>query len=264
MRATSRVVGCSITTVAKLLRDAGIACGKYHDETVRKVKTRNLQLDEIWAFCYAKQKTTEQDGFDVKGAGDVWTWTAIDSDTKLIISYVVGDRSADTAAEFISDLDKRILKNPKPQITTDGFKSYIETIKDILWGKAHYAQLLKIYDEDEGVLTQWKRPIMGKPKMDKIGTSFVERQNLNIRMGNRRFTRLTNAFSKRVLNHLCMLHIYFVYYNFVRVHLTLETTPAVKAGIADKKRDMEWMIDIVDAMESKPKRPKRYKKQQFT
>lgn len=265
MRATSRVVGCSINTVVKLLHDAGHACARYHDQTVRNLKCKFVQCDEIWAFCYAKNKTIEamkDEDLPDTFAGDVWTWTALDPLSKLMISYEVGDRSGDTAWCFIADLRKRlnINKRGKVHLTTDGHTAYFDVIRDIFAGKVDYMQVLKFFDEVEGTAGQWKRPMLGDPDFANASVSFIERQNLNIRMGNRRFTRLTNAFSKRIEKHLLMLHVYFVYYNFIREHMTLETAPAVEAGLINRPHTMEWMIDLIDSHAPKPNRPKRYKK----
>ena len=263
MQATKRVVGCSFNTVAKLLRDAGEACRIYHDQTVQRVKTNFVQCDEIWSFCYAKEKTLgmmeEQPNVY---AGDVWTWTAIDPHTKLMIPYEVGDRSGDTAWTFIANLRKRLLirSNGKIHLTTDGHTAYFDVIRDIFAGKVHYAQVLKYFDEVEGTAGQWRRAMLGNPDLDNATTNHAERQNLNIRMGNRRFTRLTNAFSKRVEKHLLMLHLYFVYYNFIREHMTLETAPAVEAGLINRPHTFDWLVDLIDSHAPKPKRPKRYNK----
>ena len=189
------------------------------------------------------------------GAGDVWTWTALERDTKLIIAYEVGDRSAVTAMEFIGNLRTRLMT--RVQLTTDGLKAYLEAVEDAFGDDIDFAQRVKIYDKDTN---QRKRAVIGNPVERDISTSHVERQNLNMRMGMRRFTRLTNAFSKKLENHIHMLSLYFVYYNFVRKHLSLGTTPAVAAGLAQRKRNMGWIIDLVDARAPKPNRPKTYRK----
>ena len=255
MRSVSRVVGVSINTVLKLLVDAGEACALYHDEHVRNIKAAHIQCDEIWAFCYCKQKTVDRQNVLQEGAGDVWTWTALERDTKLIIAYEVGDRSAVTAMEFIANLRTRLAT--RVQLTTDGLKAYLEAIEDAFGDDIDFAQLVKIYDKDTD---QRKRAVIGNPVERDISTSHVERQNLNMRMGMRRFTRLTNAFSKKLENHVHMLSLYFVYYNFVRKHLTLGTTPAVTAGLAQRKRHMGWIVGLVDARAPKPNRPKTYRK----
>ncbi len=255
MRSVSRVVGCSINSVLKLLVDAGQVCAFYHDEHVRGIEAAHIQCDEIWAFCYCKQKTVENGNVDQYGAGDVWTWTALERDTKLIIAYEVGDRSAVTAMEFISNLRARLVT--RVQLTTDGLRAYLEAVEGAFGDDIDFAQLVKIYDTETN---QLKRVVIGNPVESDISTSHVERQNLNMRMGMRRFTRLTNAFSKKLENHIHMLSLYFLYYNFVRMHLTLETTPAVAAGLADEAYTMGWIVDLVDAHAPKPNRPKTYRK----
>jgi len=203
MRAVSRVVGVSINTVSKLLVDAGEACAVYHDKHVRNVPANHVQCDEIWSFCYAKQKTVDRAKSAPEGAGDVWTWTALERDTKLIIAYEVGDRSAVTAMEFIENLRGRLAN--RVQLTTDGHKPYLEVVEGAFGDDIDFAQLVKIYDTET---QQRKRPVIGNPIESDISTSHVERQNLNMRMGMRRFTRLTNAFSKKLQNHIHMLSLY--------------------------------------------------------
>ena len=260
MRSISRAVKCSINTVTKLLIDAGRACAIYHDEHMREIEADYIQCDEIWAYCYAKQKTVDNAEWYREGAGDVWTWTAFERETKLIISYEVGDRNFDTAYRFIKDLKARLSNDPV-QVTTDGLPAYMEAIENVFEdGEIDFAQLVKVFDDKNNEADAKKHPRMGVPDEDYISTSHVERQNLNMRMGMRRFTRLTNAFSKKLENHIYMLHLYFLYYNFVRIHQTLETTPAVAAGLDEHERDIHWILDLVDAREPKPNRPKKYKK----
>ena len=270
MRAISRTVGCSINTVTKLLVDAGEACAAYHDETVRNVRVKRVECDEIWSFWYAKEKNVEKAKAAPKGAGDVWTWTAIDADSKMILAYEIGDRSAETAYDFMLNLSRRI--DGRVQLTTDGHGAYLEAVEDVFGGDIDYAQLVKQYGEPRGlpkherkyspaVCTGAKKlKISGYPDETKISTSYVERQNLSMRMGMRRFTRLTNAFSKKLQNHLHMLSLYFVHYNFVRIHKTLRMTPAMAAGVSDSLHDMEWIVGLIDARAPKPKRPTTYKK----
>ena len=262
MRATSRVVGVSINTVTKLMIKAGEACAAYHDEAVRDVEARRVQCDEIWSFCYAKAKNVLIAKAAPQGAGDVWTWTALDSDSKMILSYEVGDRSGATAIEFMDDLSGRLAN--RVQLTTDGYKVYLEAVEGAFGGDVDYAQLIKIYGDAPKGDTRYspascigarKRPIEGRPVRKDVSTSHVERHNLTMRMGMRRFTRLTNAFSKKVENHLHMLSLYFVHYNFVRVHKSLRMSPAMAAGVSDTLRDMEWIVGLIDARAPKPKRP---------
>lgn len=268
MRSVSRITGASINTVSKLLVDAGNACAEYHDHTVRDVSAERVQCDEIWSFVAAKQKNVKAMKEPVQGAGDVWTWTAIDADSKLIISYLVGGRDGRFAAAFMDDVAARLAN--RVQLTTDGHKAYLEAVEGAFGADVDYAQLVKIYgaapDSSKGRYSPAdctgikKNPIEGDPDEKHINTSYVERMNLNIRMGNRRFTRLTNAFSKKVDNHLHMLSLYFVHYNFCRIHKTLRVTPAMEAGISEVVRDMEWVVGLIDARAPKPGRPKSYKK----
>ena len=270
MRAASRIAKVSINTVTKLMVEAGEACAAYHDEAVRDVEARKVQCDEIWAFCYAKDKNVARAKSAPRGAGDVWTWTALDSDSKLILSYEVGDRSGQTANEFMGDLSGRLAN--RVQLTTDGHKAYLEAVEGAFGTDVDFAQLVKLYGDSTGhkghekkyspaeCTGTKKRNVEGSPDAAHVSTSYVERQNLTMRMGMRRFTRLTNAFSKKLENHLLMLSLYFVHYNFVRIHKTLKCTPAMAAGVTDTLRDMEWIVSLIDARASKPNRPATYKK----
>ena len=269
MRSISRITGVSINTVTKLLVDAGEACAAYHDETVRNVKATRVECDEIWSFCYAKAKNVKTAKAAPEGAGDVWTWTAIEAETKMILAYEVGDRSGATAMEFMDDLRARIVN--RVQLTTDGHKAYLEAVEGAFGGDVDYAQLIKIYGDEGGKTAQRKYSpaectgtkkvkISGEPAKALVSTSYVERQNLTMRMGMRRFTRLTNAFSKKIENHLHMLSLYFVHYNFVRIHKTLKMTPAMAAGVSDTLRDTAWIVSLIDARAPAPKKRGPYKK----
>ena len=270
MRATSRIAKVSINTVTKLMVEAGDACAAYHDEAVRDVEARKVQCDEIWAFCYAKAKNVAEAKAAPRGAGDVWTWTALDSDSKMILSYEVGDRSGATAIEFMDDLRSRLAN--RVQLTTDGHKAYLEAVEGAFGGDVDYAQLIKLYGDSTGqkghekkyspaeCTGTKKRRVEGNPDVEHVSTSYVERQNLTMRMGMRRFTRLTNAFSKKLENHLLMLSLYFVHYNFVRIHKTLKCTPAMAAGVSKTLHDMEWIVGLIDARAAKPIRPATYNK----
>lgn len=253
MRSISRVAKVSINTVTKLLVDAGTACAVYHDEHVKGVKSERVQCDEIWSFVYAKEKIAKD--LDNDGAGDAWTWTALDADSKLMISYMVGQRDAECAAIFMEDLESRLAN--RVQLTTDGHKVYLDAIDAAFGNNVDYAMLVKLYGDapeserrysGSGVIGTRKDTINGNPNSEKISTSFVERQNLNMRMGMRRFTRLTNAFSKKLENHVHALSLYFMFYNFVRIHKTLKVTPAMQAGLSDTL----WSMEDIDALVSNP------------
>ncbi len=259
MRSISRITGVSINTVTKLLVEAGEACAAYHDSHVLNVKSRRVQCDEIWAFVYAKQKNVPMAKEAPKAAGDVWTWTAIDADSKLIVSYLAGGRDSGYAAEFMADVAQRLAN--RVQLTTDGHKAYLDAIEDTFGSEVDYAQLVKIYGsslEREGRYSPAScigaklMPVTGDPDPAHISTSYVERQNLTMRMGMRRYTRLTNAFSKKLENHVHMLSLYFLHYNFCRVHKTLRVSPAMEAGIDSSLHDMNWIVGLMDARASKP------------
>src|SRR6056297_242463 len=274
MRAVSRTVGVSINTVSKLLVEAGEACAAYHDETVRNVNAQRVQCDEIWSFCYAKDKNVRTAKAAPEGAGDVWTWTAIEADSKMILSYEVGDRSGATAIEFMDDLCARLAN--RVQLTTDGHKAYLEAVEGAFGGDIDYAMLVKLYGEASGrkgherkyspaeCVGARKELISGYPVREMVSTSHVERQNLSMRMGMRRFTRLTNGFSKKLENHLHMLSLYFVHYNFVRVYKSLRMTPAMAAGVSDTLHDMEWIVGLIDAQAPAPKKRGPYKKKSIS
>jgi len=262
MRSISRITGVSINTVTKLLEDAGRACAAYHDATVRNVKAQHVQCDEIWSFVYAKDKNVAEAKAAPDGAGDVWTWTAIDRDSKMILAFEVGDRSGVTALDFMTNLRARLAT--RVQLTTDGHKAYLEAVEGAFGGDVDYAMLVKLYGDATGQKGHEKKYspaectgarkelISGYPVKEMVSTSHVERQNLTMRMGMRRFTRLTNGFSKKLENHLHMLSLYFVHYNFVRMHKTLKMTPAMAAGVTDTLHDMTWLVGIIDAAAPKP------------
>jgi IS1 family transposase len=259
MRSISRIADVSINTVTKLLVDAGIACAAYHDQYVTALKTKRVQCDEIWSFCYSKERNVEAAKSAPEGAGDLWTWTALDADSKLIISWGVGDRHAGVGRVFFEDVASRLAS--RVQLTTDGHRAYLDAVP-AAFNEVDFAQLVKLYGEAPGSKQERryspaectgtiKTPITGNPDPKHISTSYVERQNLNMRMGMRRFTRLTNAFSKKVDNHCHALAIYFVFYNFVRLHKSLKVTPAMAAGVTDKLWSIEDMVGLVERYEAR-------------
>ncbi len=250
IRATCRMTGAAKGTVTKLLADLGKACSAYHDANVRNVPAKRIQCDEIWSFVGAKMKNVPDD--KAEEWGDVWTWTAIDADTKLIVSYLVGQRGASWANVFMKDLASRV--STRIQITTDGYKAYAEAVEGAFGMDVDYAMLIKLYGNDsfdrrystgDCIGTQ-TAVLQGNPDPKHIATSFVERQNLTMRMGMRRFTRLTNGFSKKIENHEAAIALHFMHYNFCRVHKTLRVTPAMEAGIAHHVWSVEELVGLLD------------------
>ena len=242
--------------VDKLLVDADRSCAAYHDENVREVNARLVECDEIWSYVYAKERNAAKAKGVVDAAGDLWTWTAIDPETKLIISwYVSQSRETEYAAAFMRDLKSRLAG--RVQLTTDGLPSYVDAVAAEFVRDVDYTQLFKVFGTKtvenmpkerksalRGVTNSKEMVMYGEPDLDHISTSHVERMNLNMRMGMRRFTRLTNAFSKKVVNHVHALALYFVYYNYCWIHGTIKTTPAVASGLADYPRSVRWLHDI--------------------
>ena len=267
MRSISRIADVSINTVTKLLEDAGAACIAHHDHAVRNVQAKRVQCDEIWAFCYAKAKNVPMAKSAPEEAGDVWTWTALDADSKLIVSYLIGGRDAGYAHEFMQDVAGRL--TGRVQLTTDGHKAYLDAVEGAFGAAVDYAMLIKLYGATpDGTTGRYspaectgavKRRVEGKPDPKHINTSYVERQNLTMRMSMRRFTRLTNAFSKKAENHAHALAIYFTFYNFVRIHKSLRVSPAMAAGISDRLWSMEDVVALVDASQAAPKARGSYK-----
>lgn len=270
IRAITRLTGASKNTVAKLLIDAGKACAAYHDANVRNVKAARVQVDEIWSFTYAKQKNVATAKDAPEGAGDTWTWTALDADSKMIVSYLVGGRDAEYAMWFMDDLAARLAN--RVQLTSDGHRAYLEAVEGAFGADVDFAQLVKLYGSVGGKTSEVryspaectgirKRTVEGKPDTAHISTSYVERQNLTMRMHMRRFTRLTNAFSKKVENHAHAVALHMMYYNFVRIHKTLRVTPAMAAGVSDRLWEIADIAKLVEDAEAKPGKRGPYKKQ---
>lgn len=269
IRATCRMTGASKNTVTKLLVDLGYACLSHHYETVRDVKAERVQCDEIWSFCFAKQKNVRPDKVGELGYGDVWTWTALDADSKLMVSYYVGKREIEDARWFIGDLAQRLTR--RVQLTTDGHHPYLKAVKETFGLDVDFAQMIKQYGRDYQEGSQrYSPPVctgidirvrIGNPDPAEISTSYIERQNLTMRMSMRRFTRLTNAHSKKLENLTCAVALHFAYYNFCRVHSTLKTTPAVAAGIADHVWTLKDLIGLLEEIEdAQPRGRAPYKK----
>lgn len=269
IRSVTRLTGASKNTVIKLMIDAGKACMAFHDANVRNVQTKRVQVDEIWSFTYAKQKNVAGAKKAPDGAGDTWTWTALDADSKMILSYFIGGRDGECATWFIDDLRQRLAN--RVQLTSDGHKAYLEAVEGAFGGDIDYAVLHKVYgaapesakgrySPAECIGTQTHR-IEGNPDRKHISTSYVERQNLTIRMHMRRFTRLTNGFSKKVENHAYAVALHMMYYNFVRLHAKLRVTPAMAAGVSDRLWEIDDIVALVEAEEAKQDRKRGpYKK----
>jgi IS1 family transposase len=251
IRSTVRMTGASKNTVVKLLAELGSACTKYQDVTLRNLSCKRLQCDEIWSFVGGKDKNLSQEK-KANGLGSIWTWTAIDADSKLIASWVVGSRDAETAYEFMQDVAGRL--RHRVQLTTDGHKPYLSAVEDAFGGDIDYAVLQKIYGTEANPEKRYSpavclgckvETVTGEPDPKHISTSYVERQNLTMRMSIRRFTRLTNAFSKKIKNHAAAVALYFMYYNFGRVHQTLRVTPAMEAGVSDHVWSIEEIVGLL-------------------
>ena len=255
LRSASRIADVSINTVTKLLVDVGRACAKFHNEKVVGIKAQRIQADEIWSFVYSKEKNTTLE-MKQGGAGDAWTWTAIDADSKLIVSWHVGNRDAEAAHHFMYDVAARLTN--KVQLTTDGHHAYLEAVDDAFHLDIDYAMLVKMYGAPTGEnsterkyspaeCTGCKRKVIsGEPNKKFISTSYVERQNLTMRMHMRRFTRLTNAFSKKIENHCHAIALHFVYYNFVKIHKSLRVPPAMQAGLIKRLMSIDDIVRLAD------------------
>jgi IS1 family transposase len=266
IRAVTRLTGASKNTVTKLVVDAGHACTEYQDRVLRNLPSKRVQVDEIWNFIYAKNDNVKDAKAPPPEAGDVWTWTAIDADSKLLVSWLVADRSTDSALTFVSDLKDRLAN--RVQLTSDGHRPYLTAVDAVFGEDVDYAMLVKMYGAEPGGEKRYspakcigarRQAITGNPDQDHISTSFAERQNLTMRMHMRRFTRLTNAFSKKIENHACAVALHSMYYNFVRLHQTLKVSPAMAAGVTDRLWEMVDIVDVVDAFEAKGKRARKPK-----
>lgn len=254
LRATTRMTGTHRTAIQKLLVDLGAACSAYQDKVFRNLKCQRIQCDEIWAFIGCKQKNVQTTDQMRKGYGDIWTWTALCPDTKLVPCWFVGTRDAGAAYHFIHDLKERLAH--RVQLTTDGHKAYLNAVEDAFGSEVDYAQLVKIYGNapEHGEVRYSPAICMGariasingNPDFAHVSTSYVERQNLTMRMGMRRFTRLTNGFSKKVQNHEAAIALHFMYYNFARIHQTLRITPAMAAGVAGHVWSIEEIVRLMD------------------
>lgn len=257
IRATCRMTGAAKGTVIRLLESIGEACTDYQNEHLRNLSCKQIQIDEIWSFCYAKDKNVPKDKQNQFGYGDVWTFTAIDADTKLVPSWLVGLRDGGYAVEFVNDLKDRL--SNRVQITTDGHKIYLNAVENAFGSKVDYAMIIKLYGpEPEGekryssseCIATEKYVVQGNPDQSKISTSYVERQNLTMRMSMRRFTRLTNGFSKKIQNLEYAVALHFMYYNFVRVHKSLANpyprTPAMAAGVSSHIWAIEEIVKLID------------------
>lgn len=258
IRSTVRMTSVAKNTVVKLLRDVGTACQEYHNQVVIDLPCKRIQVDEIWSFCYAKEKNVPREHRGELGYGDVWTWVALDAETKLIPSWLVGGRDAGWATVFLQDLAGRL--RHRVQLTSDGHRAYLNAVEDAFGCDIDYATLIKLYGADKNEVEHAYSPpkvmgclcavISGRPDPRYISTSFAERQNLTMRMQMRRFTRLTNGFSKKLddLRHAVALH--FMYYNFCRIHTTLRVTPAMEAGVTDRLWGLEDLVKLLEQKET--------------
>jgi IS1 family transposase len=253
LRATSRMTGASKVTILRLLESLGATCAEYQDKALRNLNCKRIQCDEIWQFCYAKDKNVPADKRGQFGYGDVWTWVAMCADSKLIVTWAIGTRGAGTAFEFMHDLAERLTH--RVQLTTDGHRVYLNAVESAFGSDIDYAMLVKLYGNDRESESRYSpaecidcKPIAitGRPNPKHISTSYIERQNLTMRMGMRRFTRLRNAFSKKVENHGHAVALHYMHYNFCRVHQTLRVTPAMEAGVADHIWSLEEVAGLLD------------------
>ena len=254
IRSTCRMTDTVKGTVTRLLVAVGNACAEYQNEVLHDLTCTTIQCDEIWSFCYAKEKNVPDDKRGALGYGDVWTWTAIDADSKLVPSWLIGGRDAGHAFDFMTDLRERLTN--RVQLTTDGHRAYLTAVEDAFGADIDYAMLIKLYGQPQEPEKRYSpsecigtdtRVIQGNPDPNNISTSYIERQNLTMRMGMRRFTRLTNAFSKKIENHMAAISLHFMWYNFGRVHGTIKTTPANAAGVDARRWSLKQIVELVDS-----------------
>ena len=258
VRSTSRMTGVAKGTILRLLETVGKACAEYQDATLRNIPAKRVQVDEIWSFCFAKAKNVKPHHFDDGGyARDVWTFAAIDAETKLVIGWLVGSRDAGSASHFLRDVADRLAN--RIQLTTDGHRMYLTAVPDAFGNQIDYAQLVKVYGNDPEpqkryspahITSTTQAAIIGSPDPDHVSTSYIERQNLTMRMQMRRFTRLTNAFSKKIDNHMHQVALFYMWYNFARVHQTLRVTPAMEAGISSHVWSIQEILTLTEDSES--------------
>lgn len=253
LHGTARITGVARMTIEKLLRDLGTACSQYQDEHLRNLSCRRIQCDEIWSFCYAKAKNVPPDRVGMFGYGDIWTWVALDADSKLVPMWLVGARDASTAFAFIDDLATRL--RDRIQVTAEDHTVYLDAVENAFGSNVDYAMLVKLYGADPEPGTRYspgtcigceRKRIIGNPDPMQISTSYLERQNLTIRMSLRRFTRLTNAFSKKVENHVHAVALHFMHFNFARIHQTLRVTPAMAAGVTDHVWEVDEIVELLN------------------
>jgi IS1 family transposase len=257
VRATSRITGVAKGTILRLLADVGMACAEYQDRTLRNIAAKRVQIDEIWNFCYAKQKAVTPEMLAVRPAGDVWTFVAIEAQTKLVLGWRIGNRDGAAATAFVKDIAARL--SSRIQLTTDGHRMYLDAVEQAFGAAVDYAMLVKLYGaETDGQRTYSPsqclgariEPITGTPDRRHVSTSYIERQNLTMRMNMRRFTRLTNGFSKKLENHIHSVALFYMHYNFVQIHQTLRVSPAMEAGVSDRL----WSIEDIVALAEKAER----------
>jgi IS1 family transposase len=260
LRSTCRMTDVSMPTVLKLLVELGAVCARFQDATLRNLPCKRLQADEIWSFVGAKEKNVPEEKLGQFGYGDVWTFVVICADTKLVPSWRVGPRDRATAYEFMQDVADRVTVTDKVQLTTDGFPAYVNAVEAAFGGDVDYAMLTKVYGNDQNperrytparIVSSHTEVVIGDPNPKHISTSYVERQNLTMRMSMRRFTRLTNAFSKKLENHCASLALYYMHYNFCRVHKTLRVTPAMAAGVSDHVWALDEVVELLEMAEAK-------------